>query len=164
MNNLTCFNYFYYTFTNNIFHTFFHLYKCLPYHKNMLLIDLFTNVFISDILHFLASRENKQIFNDIPRQDAAISLEDSYLELDFNVTHRAGAHDRHVDNDHIRLVNLDTIALFNKYRLTNSSGEEIEEIDKAHVICLMHKLLPSSRDSDDYQLVSTEIMQFVKEN
>ena len=41
------------------------------------------------------------------------------------------------------------IALFNKYRLFSSSGKEIEEIDNAHDICLMHKLLPSSRDSDD---------------
>ena len=75
-------------------------------------------------------------------------MEDSYLELDFKVTLRAGAHARYVDNDHIKLVNLGPIALFIKYRLTSSSGEEIEEIDEAHVILLMYKLIPSSRDSD----------------
>ena len=60
--------------------------------------------------------ENNQIFVDIPREDSAISLKDSYLELDFSVTHRAGTHSRYIDIDHIRLVNLGPIALFNKYR------------------------------------------------
>ena len=36
-----------------------------------------------------------------------------------------------------------------KYRLTSSSGKEKEEIDDAHVICLVYKLLSSSGDTDD---------------
>ena len=96
----------------------------------------------------LVNGESSQIFIDIPREDSATSLRDSYYELDFNVTHRAGAHAWCNDGDHIRLFNLGPIALFNKYRLTSSSGKEIEEIDIAHIICLMHKLLSSSRDSD----------------
>ena len=79
-------------------------------------------------------------------------MRDSYLELDFSVTHRAAAHARYVDDDHIILINLAPIALFNKYRLSSSSGKEIEEIDNAHVICLMHKLLSCSRDSDDLSI------------
>ena len=70
----------------------------------------------------LVKGENNQIFNDIPRQDTAISLKDSYLELDFNVTYEAGAHARYADGEHIRLVNLGPIALFKNYRLTSSSG------------------------------------------
>ena len=54
----------------------------------------------------IVNGENNQIFIDVPRVDSAISLKDSYLELDFNVIHRAGAHNRYVDNDHMRLVNL----------------------------------------------------------
>ena len=100
----------------------------------------------------LVNGENNQIFIDIPREDSAISLKDSYLELDFNVTHRAGAHARYINGDHIRLVNLGPVALFNKYRLSSSSGKEIEEIDNAHVICLTHKLISSSRDSDDLSI------------
>ena len=73
-------------------------------------------------------------------------MKDSYLELDFNVNHRAGGHDRYADGDHIRLVNLGPIALFNRYRLTSSSGTEMEKINNA--ICLLYKLLLSSRDSD----------------
>ena len=73
----------------------------------------------------------------------------SYLELDFNVTHRASAHAWYVDDDNIRVVNLSPIAFTFKQLLTSSSGKEIEEIDNAHVICLMHKLISHCRDSDD---------------
>ena len=100
----------------------------------------------------LVNGESIQMFNDIPREESAISLKDSYLELDFNVTNRAGAQARYADGDHIISVNLGSIALFNKYRLTSSDGKEIKEIDNAHVICLMHKLLSSSRDSDDLSI------------
>ena len=100
----------------------------------------------------LLNGENNQFFIDIPREDSAFSLKDSYLELDFNVTYRAGAHARYVDIDYIRLVNLGPIALFKKYRLTRSSGKEIGEIDNAQFICLMHKLISSSRDSDDLSI------------
>ena len=64
----------------------------------------------------LINGEINQIFIDIPREDSAISLKDSYLELDFSVIHRVGALDRYVDHDHIKLVNLGPIASFNKYR------------------------------------------------
>ena len=100
----------------------------------------------------LVNAENNQIFIDMPREDSAITFKDSYLEIDFSVTHRAGGHARYVDDDHIRLVNLGPIALFNKYRLASSSGKELEEIDNARVICLMHNLLSSSRDSDDLSI------------
>ena len=98
----------------------------------------------------LVNWENNQVFIDIPREDSAILLKHSYLELDFSVTDRAGAQARYVDNVHIRLVNLGPIALFNRYRWTGSSGKEIEEIDKAHVICLRYKLISSSRENDDF--------------
>ena len=42
----------------------------------------------------LVNGENNQIFILIPREDSAISLIDSCLELDFSVTHRAGALNR----------------------------------------------------------------------
>ena len=80
-------------------------------------------------------------------------MKESYLELDFKVTHRAGAHARYVDSDHIRLVNLGPIALFIEHRLTSSSGKKIEEVDNAHVICLLNKLISSSRDSDDLSII-----------
>ena len=99
----------------------------------------------------LVNGDNIQIFIDIPREDSAISLKGSYLELDYNVTQRAGAHGRSVDDNHIRLVNLGLIALFIKNRLTDSSGKAIEGFDNAHVICLLYiltVLVSNSRDSD----------------
>ena len=77
--------------------------------------------------------ENNQLFIDIPGENSAISLEDSYLELGFIVTHRAG-HARYATGDLIRLVNLGPISLFSKYRLTSSSGKEIEEIENTHYL------------------------------
>ena len=79
-------------------------------------------------------------------------MKDSYLELVFNVTHRAGARARYSDGDCIRLVNLSPTAFLKKYRLTSSSSKETEEIDNAHVICLMHKLLSMSRDIDNLSI------------
>ena len=76
-------------------------------------------------------------------------MKDSYLELDFKVTHRAGAHAQYADGDHMRLINLGPIAFFNRYTLTGSSGNEIEGIYDGHIICLMYKIISSSRDSDD---------------
>ena len=62
----------------------------------------------------LINGENNQYFNDIPREESAIPKKDSYLELDLSVTHRACAHVRCADGDHIRLVNLGLKAVFNK--------------------------------------------------
>ena len=50
------------------------------------------------------------------------------------------------------MVSLGTNALFNINRLKSSSRKEIEEIDNAHVLCLMHKLISSCRDSDDLSI------------
>ena len=97
----------------------------------------------------MVNGENSQISIDILKEDSAISLKDSFLELNFDVTHRVGAHALYAHRDHIRLVNLGPIALLIKYRLTSSSGKKKEEIDNAHVICLMYKLISSTRDSDD---------------
>ena len=96
--------------------------------------------------------ENNQVYIDVPREDCANSLRDSYLGLVFFVTHRAGAHARYADGDYIRLEKSGPTALFNKYRLTSSCGKEIEEIDNAHVICLKHKLITSCREIDNLSI------------
>ena len=62
----------------------------------------------------LINGENNQVFIDIPREKSAISLKGGYLESDVSVTHRSGAHNRYVDEDQIRLVNLGPVAFFNK--------------------------------------------------
>ena len=48
----------------------------------------------------------------VPGEDGASSLKDCYLELDVNVTQRAGGHARYADGDHKKLLNLGSFASF----------------------------------------------------
>ena len=68
---------------------------------------------------FLVNGEIINFYN-IPRKDSAISLKDSFLELDFQVTRRAYGHAPQLDDAHIRLVNLGPFAIFFKYRVTST--------------------------------------------
>ena len=94
---------------------------------------------------------NSQIYINIPREDSVISLLNSYIELNFDVL-RADNNNRYVDANDIRLVNLAPIALFSNYKLTTSSGKNLEEISHAHIVSLMYKLLTSCKDSDDLSI------------
>ena len=71
--------------------------------------------------------------------------------MNFDVLH-AATNSRYVDNDNIWLTNLAAIALFSNFKLTTSSGKHLENIDHAHIVSLMYKLLTSSRDSDDLSI------------
>ena len=95
---------------------------------------------------------NSQVYINIPREDSVISLLNSYLELNFDVLHAAAPNNRYADGNDIRLVNLGPIALFSNYRLTTSSGKHLENIDHAHIVSLMYKLLSSSKGSDDLSI------------
>ena len=94
---------------------------------------------------------NSQVYINMPREDSVISLLNSYFELDFDVLH-AGTNNRYVDGNNIRLVYLGPIALFSNYKLTTSSGKHLENIDHAHIVSLMYKLLTSSKGSDDLSI------------
>ena len=95
---------------------------------------------------------NSQVYINIPREDSVISLLNSYLELNFDVLHAAAPNNRYADGNDIRLVNLGPIALFSNYKLTSSSGKHLENIDHAHIVSLMYKLLSSSKGSDDLSI------------
>ena len=97
----------------------------------------------------LINTANSQSYINIPRGDSVISLLNSFLDLNFDVFHAANPDNRYADGDDIRLVNLGPIALFSNYKLTSSNEKPIEEINNAHIACLMYKLLTSSKDSDD---------------
>ena len=92
-----------------------------------------------------------QIYINIPREDSVISLLNSYIELNFDVL-RVDNSNRYVDANDIRLVNLGPIALFSNYKLSTSSGKQLEEISHAHIVSLMYKLLTSSKDGDDLSI------------
>ena len=94
---------------------------------------------------------NSQVYINIPREDSVISLLNSYLEINFDVL-RADNSNRYLDGNDIRLVNLGPIGLFSNYKLTTSSGKHLENIDHAHIVSLMYKLLTSSKGSDDLSI------------
>ena len=94
---------------------------------------------------------NSQVYINIPRENSVISLLNSYLELDFDVLH-AGINNRYVDGNNIKLVNLGPIALFSNYKLTTSSGKNLENIDHAHIVALMYNFLTSCKRSDDLSI------------
>ena len=94
---------------------------------------------------------NSQIYINIPRENSVISLLNSYIELNFDVL-KAATSNRYADADDIRLINLGPIALFSNYKLSTSSGKHLENIDHAHIVSLMYKLLSSSRDTDDLSI------------
>ena len=94
---------------------------------------------------------NSQVYISIPREDSVISLLNSYLELIFDVLHTV-TNNRYANNNEIRLVNLGPVGLFSNYKLTTSSGKHIENIDHAHIVSLMYKLLTSSKGSDDLSI------------
>ena len=94
---------------------------------------------------------NSQVYSNIPREDSVISFLNSYLELNFDVLH-AATNNRYADGNDIRLVNLGPIALFSNYKLTTSSGKRLKNIDHAHIVSLMYKLLTSSKGSDDLSI------------
>ena len=75
----------------------------------------------------------------------------SYIELIFDVL-KAATSNRYANTDDIRLINLGPSALFSNYKLTTSSGKQLENIDHAHIVSLMYYLLSSSRDRDDLSI------------
>ena len=75
----------------------------------------------------------------------------SLLRLNFDVLH-AATNNRYIDGDNIRQVNEGPIAFFSIYKLQSSSGKHIEEINHAHLVCLMWKLIASGRNSDNFSI------------
>ena len=92
-----------------------------------------------------------QVYINIPREDSVISLLKSYLELIFDVLHAAN-NNRYVDGNDIRLVNLGLIVFFSNYKVTTSAGKQLENIDHAHNVCLLNKLISSARGSVDLSI------------
>ena len=72
----------------------------------------------------------------------------SYIELNFDVL-QAASGDRYADGDNIGLVNLGPIDLFRNYKLATTSRKHLEDIDHAHIVSSMYKLITSSRGSDN---------------
>ena len=74
----------------------------------------------------------------MPREDAYICLQNSYISLEFEVLKNNNT--RYANNHEIGLVNF---ALFSEAKLTTISGKHLEEVDNLHPISLMYKFLTS---------------------
>ena len=74
-----------------------------------------------------------------------------YLGLNFEVIKKADA-SRYGNGNDIKLVNLGPIALFSNFKLTTSSGKNLEDFSHAHLVSLMYKLITSSKGSDDLSI------------
>ena len=94
---------------------------------------------------------NSKIYINIPRGYTFNSLFGSLLRLNSDVLN-AATNKRYVDGNDISLVNLGPVALFIIYKLANSSCKHIEEVNHAHIVYLLYKLLTSSRESDDLSI------------
>ena len=55
---------------------------------------------------------------------------------------------KYANGKHIRLVNLGPIVLFSNFKLTTCSRKHLDDT-RVHIVSLMHKLLTSSKGSDD---------------
>ena len=95
---------------------------------------------------------NHQSYINISRRDAVNCFLYGSIDLNFDEFHADNPDNRYTDNDKIRLVNLAPIALFSNYKLVSSNGKHIEEINNAHIACLMYKLISSAKDSDDLSI------------
>ena len=73
---------------------------------------------------------------NILREGSIISLLNSYLDLNFEVIEKVDS-SRYANGNEIRLVTLGPISLFSNFKLTTSSGKQLEDISHAHLVSLM---------------------------
>ena len=85
---------------------------------------------------------NSNISVSLPREDAYICLQNSFISLEFEVLKNNNT--RYIDGDEISLVNFGPVALFSEAKLTTSSGKHLEKVHNLHPISLMVKLLTST--------------------
>ena len=88
---------------------------------------------------------NSNISVSLPREDAYICLQNSFISLEFEVLKNNDS--RYIDGDEISLVNFGPISLFSEAKLTTSSGKHLEKVDNLHAVSLIHKLLTSTKST-----------------
>ena len=97
-----------------------------------------------------------QIYIIIPREDSVISLLESYPDLNLEVI-KTSDNSRYGNCKDIKLVNQGPIVLFNKFKLTTSSGNHLKNISHAHIVSLLYKQTGVAKDSDDLFIVFDRI-------
>ena len=77
-------------------------------------------------------------------------LLNNYLEIHFDAL-QAASNNRYADNLDIRLVNLGPLALFSNY-VNNVFRKQFENIDHAHIVSLMYKLITIAGGCEDLSI------------
>ena len=85
------------------------------------------------------NNNNSKISISLPREDAYICLQNSYVSVDFEVLKQDDT--RYAVGDEISLVNFGPVSLFSEAKLT-SSGKHLEKVD-LHTVSVMNILLTS---------------------
>ena len=88
--------------------------------------------------------KNSNISTSLPRENAYIFLQTSYISLEFEVLKNDKT--RYVNGEK-SLVNLGPVALFSEAKLVISLGKHLEKVDNLHPTCLMYKLLTSTQST-----------------
>ena len=91
------------------------------------------------------NNNNSNISISLPREDAYICLQNSYISLEFEVLKNDNT--RYANGDEISLVNFGLVVLFSEAKLTTSRGKHLEKVANFYPICLMYKLLTSSQQT-----------------
>ena len=73
-----------------------------------------------------------------------IYSDENYLAIDFEVKRIAVGKNQSADGFQRPLVKISPFSSFNKYKSASKNGKEIENIENAHVACLMYILNKSS--------------------
>ena len=102
---------------------------------------------------------NSNVSISLPREDAYICLQNSFISLEFEVLKNNNT--RFADGDEISLVNFGPISLFSEAKLTTSSGKHLEKVAKLHAVSLIHKLLTSTKSTSQlmYGFEESEIIR-----
>ena len=85
---------------------------------------------------------NSNVSISLPREDAYICLQNSFISLEFEVLKNNNT--RYTNDNEISLVNFELISLFSEAKVTTSSGKHLEKVDNLHLISLMYKRLTST--------------------
>ena len=94
---------------------------------------------------------NSQMYVKLPREDSVISRLNRYLDLNVDIIHAATGN-MYADGNDIKLINSGPIAIFSNYKLTTSSGKRLEDINHAHFVSLMYKLITSAKNTNDLSI------------
>ena len=102
--------------------------------------------------YFLNSSKQKNSTFDIniPREGSSISLHNSFVLLEFEVTNNFNANAQYAYGIELCPVNnLGPVAFFSEAQLSRSSNEHLETFENLHTAILRHNLLSSSANTTD---------------